>query len=307
MQQPRYEACRNTIDSQVNVDADGRPDLSLGPGPSRRVDAETGPQAAGLEQIDQVRQSLDLPREMTTRARRLFRGVCREGGSNGAPPGAADTGNSGGEPAVRFRRRYGVLAASCVYAVCRQDDAFAGITMLDVASRASCNVYSVGMCYRDLVQRFADAQPTGNAVPNPERYVDMLCAKAVPSDGQLRIKVSSLAMKLVGLCQTAGISSGRRPSFVAAAAVSVACACLLGRSPDAARFRSAAAAAQALGVPVATLRLRRKELLSRLVDLAESMPCPPGRINTKNVTRHLEFIMHHHQVLACASPALNAV
>lgn len=160
--------------------------------------------------------------------------------------------------------------------------------MIDVANRAGCDVFSVGLCYRDILSRHGPAGMATGITVDPMWFVRMYCAKIIP-DGNCQ-PLWKASCQLVDICKDSRIAAGRRPDVVAAAAVVIACEGLA-VEPGRPELQSVLEMAKILEAPVATLRRRRHEMLEQLVAASKALPWSTNDITTKNVCKHLSFIL----------------
>jgi len=160
--------------------------------------------------------------------------------------------------------------------------------MIDVANRAGCDVFSVGLCYRDILSRHGPAGMATGITVDPMWFVRVYCTKIIP-DGNCQ-PLWKASCQLVDICKDSRIAAGRRPDVVAAAAVVIACEGLA-VAPGRPELRSVLEMAKILEAPVATLRRRRHEMLEQLVAASKALPWSTNDITTKNVYKHLSFIL----------------
>ena len=187
-----------------------------------------------LTEIDRIVSVLDLPRDVNETAAR----ICRLAMKNHIAKG----------------RSIESMAAACVYAACRINRIPRTLDEISSVSRASKK--EVGRSYRILAKTVL-TQICKVPPASPIDYIPRLVSQlGLPGEVQTRaVEILNIAMQL-------GITSGKGPTGLAAAAVYLACVLLNYK-------KTQREIAQAAGVTEVTVRNRYKELSDQLNFIVE--------------------------------------
>ncbi|RLF23384.1 MAG: transcription initiation factor IIB [Thermoprotei archaeon] len=185
--------------------------------------------ALALAEIDRIASILELPRNVTETAALIYRRAIQDRIAKG--------------------RSIESMAAACVYAACRL--AKIPRTLDEIAHAARATKKEVGRSYRSLAKTIL---PKISRVPpaKPTDYVPRLV-------NQLRLpgEVQTKAIEIIEAASKLGLTSGRGPVGLAAAAIYLACTLLNYK-------KTQREIAQVAGVTEVTVRNRYKELVEQL-------------------------------------------
>jgi transcription initiation factor TFIIB len=137
-----------------------------------------------------------------------------------------------------------VLSAAIVYAACRLDNI--PRTLTEVSQSTGQDRRLIGRAHVRLVREL-DLRPP---LPRPEHFVERFCSMLKLSDATTR-----KALEIVSRAQEGGISSGRDPSGMAAAAIYIATT-MTGQT------RTQGEVEKFTGITQVTIRKRCRELLA---------------------------------------------
>jgi len=185
--------------------------------------------AVALAEIDRIASMLELPRDISETASL----ICRIAMQNHIAKG----------------RSIESLAAACVYAACRINKIPRTLDEISSASRVSKK--DVGRSYRSLAKTVLNSVskvPPANPIDYIPRLVNQL---------NLPGEVQTKAVEIINSAMNLGITSGKGPMGLAAAAVYLACVLLNFR-------KTQREIAQVAGITEVTVRNRYKELVEQL-------------------------------------------
>ena len=194
-----------------------------------------------LDKIDEIAAALGLPDDVKAEAAQIYRAALSRGLTRG--------------------RSVAIMAAAAVFAACRKYDR--PCTLDDVAKvvevRDGDAKREIGRCYRMLVRDL----PIKPRVVKPELYVSRIVSELIKDGGvssEVRDRITTLARKILEVAKKYGLTAGKDPSGLAAAAVYMA-AQYLGVK------KTQKEVANVAGVTEVTVRNRYKEL-SRIEEIA---------------------------------------
>ncbi len=179
-----------------------------------------------LQELERMASNLNLSKEVREAAAVIYRKAVREN-------------------MIRGRSIEGVVAAS-IYAACRQ----LGIprTLEEIASITRIKKKDIGRIFRIMSRTLK----LGLFPSKPEEYVDRFCAKL-----NLSPKVKNRTMEIIKMAEEKGLSSGRGPTGLVAAALYIASVMENER-------RTQREIAEVAGVTEVTIRNRYKEMAEKL-------------------------------------------
>lgn len=185
--------------------------------------------ALALAEVDRMISMLELPRNISEMASL----ICRLAVQNHIAKG----------------RSIESMAAACIYAACRINRIPRTLDEISQVSRASKK--EIGRSYRSLIRTIL---PKLSRVPpaKPLDYVPRLVSQ-LKLPGEVQVK----AVEIIEAASKLGLTSGRGPIGLAAAAVYLACVLLNCR-------KTQREIAQVAGVTEVTVRNRYKELIEQL-------------------------------------------
>ncbi|XP_065834914.1 uncharacterized protein [Oscarella lobularis] len=225
-----------------------------------------------IKEIGLSAKKLKLPMEMETQAKEVFRHVSR---IFGAP---------------RQRR---TLAASCIYAVCKQHNVT--MTLREIASAANETLYAVGRTYKLMIEAF----PRYNYKPPSDfQHVERYCGEAdIPNE--IRGAVLTTTEKLFELMEDFGIADNYS-GFLRGAA----CLVLAWESKDF-QMRKGKKDRRSF-VKIVAKRCHKAphslstlcgEIRTILLSLCKRLPWMPDDISENDVKSHLDKILEFKAVL----------
>ncbi len=195
--------------------------------------------------IDDIVASLGLPNEVKEEAANIYRQALSRGLTRG--------------------RSVVVMAAAAVFAACRKHNV--ACTLDDIAKRTETRdgdaKREIGRCYRMLVRDL----PIRPQVVKPELYVSRIVSSLIKEGtvrSEVKERIQTLANRILEMAKKYGLTAGKDPSGLAAAAVYMA-AQSLGVKKTQKEVASVA------GVTEVTVRNRYKELskISEITELLE--------------------------------------
>ncbi|RLF67446.1 MAG: transcription initiation factor IIB [Thermoplasmata archaeon] len=182
---------------------------------------------AGLSEIERLCTNLRLPRDVREYAARIYREATRRNLIRG--------------------RSISVVAGATVYAACRRLRHLR--TLQEVSRAAGTSKKEISRTYKFLSRHISDIK---SEPPKPEDYVDRFCDKL-----GLGPETIEKAKEILRKAKEAGLTSGRGPQGMAAAAIYIA-AILTGNR------KTQKEVAQVANVTEVTIRNRYKELTEKL-------------------------------------------
>ncbi len=179
-----------------------------------------------LQEMERMASNLNIPKDVRETAAVIYRKAVREN-------------------MIRGRSIEGVVAAS-IYAACRMLNI--PRTLEEIAAVTRIKKKDIGRTYRIMARTLKL-----NLFPsNPEDYVDRFCAKL-----NLSGEVKKKALEIIRQVEEKGLTSGRGPTGVAAAAIYIAAVLNNER-------RTQREVAEVSGVTEVTIRNRYKEISEKL-------------------------------------------
>ncbi|XP_051116609.1 plant-specific TFIIB-related protein PTF2 [Andrographis paniculata] len=178
-----------------------------------------------------------------------------------------------------------VLVGACSYVVMRKDQKM--LPMVEIADLVGCDVYELGRMINRVVDYTDQKLPEFDIVNSFERAL-----KSIPSFGKISGEVMQRMLQqgvfLVQCLIKWFVTTGRQPiPVVAAVLVFVAELNELDVKID--------GVARELHVAISTCRRRHKELLARLVEVAQVLPWG-NDVTTKNIMKNAPYVIQYMEM-----------
>ncbi|XP_052200608.1 plant-specific TFIIB-related protein PTF2 [Diospyros lotus] len=187
---------------------------------------------------------------------------------------------------------YPVLVGACAYVVMRKDNK--SLPLVEVADKVGCDIYELGQMVSRVVDFLELKLPEFDIVSSFERAV-RTCFDAVISVDEDKIEKMLKQGTFLLQCMVKWyLTTGRRPiPVVVAVLVFVAKLNEVDVQIE--------DVAKELHVAVATSKLRYKELLECLVNVAQALPWGKD-ITVKNIVKNAPFVMQYMELKSMSNP-----